>query len=446
MKRTRIAAVVAATAVTAAALAGCSGSSNGSGGSDKATLTFRTWDTNAAAAYKEAFAAYHKANPNVTVTVDVVPWANYFTKLRTDIAGGSADDLFWINNSSYSSYATSGALIDIDDLYGDDAESTEEGWAPAVVDQFTQDDTLWGIPQTSDAGIAVYYNKKLLEDAGLSADDIASLDWNTADGGSLVETAEKLTKDSNGKTAADKGFDAKKIKQYGYSASQDIQASLLPTIGSNGGTYQEDDKFTFTNPKTEEAIGFLVDLINKYHVAPSAADTNDNGNFNLEAFQQGKLALFQSGLYNLANVQDKVDFDWGAVQLPAGPAGAVSVTNGIAVVGNAKTKHEEATDKVLKWLGSAEGNKYIGESGANLPAVLDAQDAYTGFWKSKDVDLAPFFDVIDGKDTIPAPTGENFNEAYAAYSPVLSEVFLGKKKLAAGLAEAETAANKAVEG
>ncbi len=41
-----------------------------------------------------------------------------------------------------------------------------------------------------------------------------------------------------------------------------------------------------------------MDLINKEHVAPSAADTNDNGDFSRDQFLQGKIALFQSGAYN----------------------------------------------------------------------------------------------------------------------------------------------------
>jgi multiple sugar transport system substrate-binding protein len=447
MKRTRIAAAIAATAVAAVALAGCSGSSNGTDTSQKVTLTFRTWDTNAAAAYKEAFAAYHKDNPNVTVTVDVVPWANYFTKLRTDIAGGSADDLFWINNSSYSGYASNGSLVNIDKLYGSDAASAKKGWAPGVVAQFTQGGSLWGIPQTSDGGTALYYNKDLLTAAGLTPSDISKLTWSPTGGtDTLLTTAEKLTKDAAGKTADQAGFSGTPV-QYGYSASQDLQAIYLPFIGSNGGTYQKGDAFTFTNPKTEQAMQYVVDLINKYHVAPSAADTNTNGNFTLDAFNQGKLALFQSGLYNLANVQSAVKFNWGVTMMPAGPAGAVSVTNGIAVVGNAKSAHKAQLDALLKWLGTEKGNSFIGTTGANLPGVLAAQQVYLDYWKGKNVDVSPFFDVIKGgAKTIAAPVGANFVAGYTAYSPIFNQVFLGQTPVDQGMQQAETAANAAIGG
>lgn len=445
MKTARVLAATAALAVAAAGLTACSTSSSTS--DQKVTLTFRTWDTNAAAAYQQSFAAFHKNNPDITVKIDVVPWATYFTKLRTDIAGNSADDLFWINNSSYTGYAENGDLVDIGKLYGSGAASAESGWAPGVVKQFTDSGKLWGIPQTSDGGTALYYNKDLLTAAGLTADDISALKWSTdGSGDTLLSTAEKLTKDSSGKTADQAGFNSSNIVQYGYSASQDLQAIYLPFIGSNGGTYQKGNDFTFTNPKTVAAFQYLVDLINKYHVAPSAADTNSNGNFTLDQFTQGKEALFQSGLYNLSNVQSAVKFNWGVTMMPAGPAGAVSVTNGIAVVGNAHSKHLDATEKVLQWLGTEKGDSYIGTTGANLPGVLAAQQVYLDYWKAKSVDVTPFFDVIKDKPTIAAPVGANFNAAYTAYSPIFNQIFLGQVPVASGLQQAQTAANAAIAG
>ncbi|QDZ15674.1 ABC transporter substrate-binding protein [Humibacter ginsenosidimutans] len=447
MKRSRTVLAAAVASVALAALAGCSSGTPSSGDSGgKVTVSFRTWDTNAAAAYKTSFAEFHKKNPDITVKVDVVPWANYFTKLRTDIAGGSADDIFWINGSSYNSYASNGDLIDINKMYGSDFSTVKKTWVSGVVDQFTQDGSLWGVPQTSDGGIALYYNEDLLKAAGLSESDISKLTWSPDGGGdTLLSVAKKLTKDSSGKTADQAGFNGSSLAQYGYGASQDLQAQFLPFVGSNGGTYQtKDGKFTFTNPKTVEAVQYIVDLINKYHVAPSAADTNTNGNFTLDAFTQGKEALFQSGLYNLANVQSAVKFHWGVVMQPAGPAGAVSVSNGIAAVGNAKSSHLAATEKVLKWIATKEGNSPIGASGANLPAVTAAQQVYFDYWKGKDVDVSPFFDVIKENPTIPAPIGANYNAASTAAGPFINSVFLGQVPVAQGLKSANTAANAVV--
>ena len=54
-------------------------------------------------------------------------------------------------------------------------------------------------------------------------------------------------------------------------------------------------------------------LINHDHVAPPASDTNDNGDFSRNQFLQGRMALFQSGTYNLAAIADQSHFRWGVV-------------------------------------------------------------------------------------------------------------------------------------
>ncbi len=450
MGKSRIVAASALLAATGLALTACStsgggGQSSDSGSAEPVTVTFRTWDQSAADAYQQSFAEFTQQNPNISVTVTVVPWADYFTKLRTDIAAGDADDLFWINSASFGPYASTGNLIDVSNALGTDAE---QAWDSKVVDQFTQDGKLWGVPQTSDGGIALYYNKSLVQEAGIDDTTLSSLSWSPdGTGDTLLPTAEKLTKDSQGRTADQADFDSSDVQQWGYNAAQDLQAITLPFIGSNGGTFQDGDTFTFSNPLTEDALGYVVSLINDHHVSPSAADTNSDGSYSLNQFLQGKMALFQSGLYNLSNIATSAQFDWGVTLQPSGPAGRVSVSNGLVVAGNANSAHLDATQKVLAWLGTTEGNQYIGASGANLPAVTAAQQVYFDYWKSQGVDVSPFFDVVkDGATTIPAPVGSNFNAASTAYSKILDEVYLGRLSIDEGAPQADEAANTVVNG
>ena len=189
-------------------------------------------------------------------------------------------------------------------------------------------------------------------------------------------------------------------------------------------------------------MAYLVKLINTDHVAPSAADTNDNGDFSRDKFIQGKLALFESGTYNLKNVADGAQFDWGIAPMPAGPAGRVSVVNSVIAAGNAKTKHMDATVKVLKWLGSTEGASYVGKTGAALPAVTAAQQSYYDYWKKEDVDTAQFGDA-SGNATIEPPFGPKFLDANNAYNPIFKEIFAGRTPVDSGLKKAEDAANAA---
>ena len=156
-------------------------------------------------------------------------------------------------------------------------------------------------------------------------------------------------------------------RQWGYNAANDLQAIYLNYIGSAGGVFSDGDRFAFDNPQAAAAFRYVVGLINTDRVAPPASDTNDNGDFSRNQFLSGRMALFQSGTYNLAQIAERATFRWGVAMLPAGPAGRVSVTNGIVAAGNPASRHPDAVRQVLAWLGSTRGNEYVGRQRRGHP-------------------------------------------------------------------------------
>jgi multiple sugar transport system substrate-binding protein len=407
--------------------------------SGKTVVTVRLWDEQVAAAYRESFAAFTRAHPDIEVHTHVVSYSSYFNTLRTDVAGGSADDIFWISNAYLSAYADSGRLMDIGKTLGAGAASA---WEPSVVEQFTRNGTLWAVPQLTDAGIALYYNADLLAAAGVNPADLAALRWSPDGGDTLRPLLARLTVDANGRSAATPGFDAENIRQWAYNAANDAQGIYLNYIGSAGGVFQAGDRFAFDNPGAIEAFTYLIRLINGDHVAPPASDTNDNGDFSRNQFLAGRMALFQSGTYNLAALADQAGFRWGVAMLPEGPKGRVTVTNGIAAAGNSVSAHPDAVRQVLAWMGSSEGNQYVGRHGSAIPAVRSAQRVYFDHWAAKKVEVAPFFTVLNGP-RIDAPGGAGFGAGSQALKPYFDEMFLGRSDVSTTLHQGQEAANAA---
>jgi multiple sugar transport system substrate-binding protein len=405
----------------------------------KTVVTVRLWDEQVAAAYRQSFAAFAKAHPGIEVHMHVVSYSTYFNTLRTDIAGGGADDIFWISNAYLAGYADSGRLMDIGKSLGAHAASA---WEPSVVDQFTRNGVLWAVPQLTDGGIALYYNADLLATAGVNPADLATLRWSPDGADTLRPLLARLTVDADGHTAATPGFDAGRIRQWGYNAANDAQGIYLNYIGSAGGVFQHGDRFAFDNPGAVEAFTYLVRLINADHVAPPASDTNDNGDFSRNQFLAGRMALFQSGTYNLAAVAGQAGFRWGVALLPEGPKGRISVTNGIAAAGNSASAHPDAVRQVLAWMGSKEGNQYVGRRGSAIPAVREAQRVYFDYWAAKNVDVKPFFTVLNGP-RIDAPGGAGFAAGNQVLKPYFDEMFLGRSDVQTTLREAQKAANAA---
>jgi multiple sugar transport system substrate-binding protein len=414
---------VMALLLTSALLLGREGEPHG-----RTIVTVRLWDQQVAAAYRKSFDEFTRRHPSIEVRVNVVAYSTYFDTLRTDVAGDSANDIFWISNAYFALYADSGRLVDITGAMGPQAAA---GWEPSVVEQFTRDHMLWGVPQLTDAGIALYYNADLLSAAGVDPAALNTLRWSPDD---AVDTLRPLLS----RLAGDR------TRRWEYNAANDLQGIYLNYIGSAGGVFSAGDRFAFDNPQAAEAFRYLVRLINVDKVAPPASDTNDNGDFSRNMFLQGRMALFQSGTYNLAEIAANASFRWGVALLPAGPVGRISVTNGIAAAGNSASKHPDAIREVLEWMGSGEGNAFLGANGAAIPAVLAAQRTYFDYWAAKGVNVAPFFDVLRAP-RIPAPGGAGFAAGFDALKPYFDEMFLGRLDVGQALARAQTAANAAAD-
>ena len=410
----------------------------GSSGGDKGTLTFRLWDENAVAAYEESFAAFTEQS-GWNVSIDVVPWADYWTRLPLDVASGDAADVYWMNSANYVLYKDSGDLLDINKVVPDGASQ----WEKAVVDLYSRDGGLWGVPQIWDS-IAVFYNKALVEEAGV---DPSALAFDpAADTDSLREAGRKLTADGEGRHPGEDGFDVDSRAQFGFNSQADRQAIIGPMLASNGAQWQDEDVYTFASPEGIEAFQYMADLINVENIAPSAADTNENGDFTRDLFTQGKLALFQSGPYNLLPVSDGVadSFEWALAAPVAGPDGAKSLVHGVVAVGNAKADDEQQAGiaELLTWLGSKDGQLPLAEQGVSFPGHVDAQDAYIEFWKGKGVDVSVFVEAA--KNPAEADTGARGNAGLTAAMPIFQEVFIGRLSAADGIPQAQEEGNAAM--
>ena len=418
--------------------AGGASDAGGSTGGDKGTLTFRLWDQNAVPAYEESFQAF-TAESGWNVNIDVVPWGDYWTRLPLDVASGDAADVYWMNSANYVQFKDSDALLDINEIIPDGASQ----WEQSVVDLYTRDGGLWGVPQIWDS-IAVFYNKGLVEEADVDPEDLVFDP--SAETDSLRDAARALTLDGAGLHPGESGFDVDSREQFGFNSQADRQAIIGPMLASNGATWQEDDQYTFASPEGIEAFQYMADLINVENVAPSAADTNENGDFSRDLFTQGKLGLFQSGPYNLLAISEGVadSFEWALAGPVEGPAGAKSLVHGVVAVGNAQADEDqqEGIAALLTWLGSKEGQLPLAEQGVSFPGHIDAQDAFIAYWEEKGVDVSVFVEAA--KNPAEADTGARANAGLGAAIPIFQEVFIGRLSAEDGIPQAQEEGNAAM--
>src|SRR5690554_4661888 len=124
-------------------------------------------------------AAFEEENEDVTVQVETVPYADYFTKLQTDVAGGTVADTFELNYENFVTYAENGSLAPLEDI-------DRDAYNESLLDAFSRDGAQYGVP-TSFSNVVLFYNKDLFEEAGV---DTPTNDWTWDD---VRTAAEALT-------------------------------------------------------------------------------------------------------------------------------------------------------------------------------------------------------------------------------------------------------------
>ncbi|WP_312185641.1 ABC transporter substrate-binding protein [Lactococcus raffinolactis] len=330
-------------------LAACGSKSDDKNGSASSgvTLKMTVWDNFEAPGMEKIAEAFEKENPNIHVKVEITPWDQYWTKLEAASTGGTAADIIMMHSNESYKYMSNGVLLNLDDLIknGDvDLDNYYEGTAGL----FTYKNSQYGIPKDVST-VALWYNKTFFDEAGISYPD-DTWTWET-----FVDAAKKLTN-------KDKGI-------YGYAAVNNLQDGYNNFIFQNEGTIlnKAQDKSTFDNPNTIEALQWYVDLINKEKVSPTLAQLAENDPQTM--FQSGKVAMithgswmpgvFKDNEYTLKNADCAV--------LPQGKVRAAEL-NGLGYSIFSKTKYPEEAKKFVAFLASKKGNEIQAETGTAIPA------------------------------------------------------------------------------
>jgi multiple sugar transport system substrate-binding protein len=168
----RITRAAAVTAIAALALTGCaSGTENGAGadsGDVSGEITYAFWDENQRAVIEEMVAAFEEENPDVDVTLSVLPWSQYWTTLQTQASSDSLPDVFWMNMPNFRLYASNGQLAAIDE----DAIDVD-AYPASLAEFFVEDGERYAVPKDADT-TAVWVNKALFAQAGV---ELPAADW-----------------------------------------------------------------------------------------------------------------------------------------------------------------------------------------------------------------------------------------------------------------------------
>lgn len=317
---------------------------------EEANIVFAFWDTNQEPGMRAIAEAYMAAHPGVTVETQVTPWDEYWMKLEASAMGGNMPDVMWMHANNIYQYATSGSLLDLNDL-----EYDYSPYPQGVTDLYFVDGVHYAVPKDYDT-IALAYNKEIFDAAGEPYPD------DTWDWAKLREVAIKLTDAENG--------------IYGFAVANTDQEGYHNFIYQNGGFVIKDGVSGYNLPETQEAIQFYADLMLVDKVSPSLETLSDTDQHNM--FQNGKLAMVYVGSWNMSAytsseiVGDKFD----VAVLPQGKERA-SIYNGLGYAGAANTKYPEVVKDFIAFAGTEEANILQAQAKAAIPAYAGTEHYFS---------------------------------------------------------------------
>lgn len=331
---------------------------------DPVKLKFTYWGSpDEKKAIEGATKKFTEKYPWITVETIQIPNSDYNTKLTAMSAANDMPDTGYMTGDLGDTWAKQGKFVNLFEMFAKDNDVKKEDFLDTIWYKQSPDNA-WGISTAGEA-FGLYYRKDLLEKAGVPTPPTkAENAWTWEQ---FVDAAKKLTIDKNGKNAADPGFDAKNIKQYGVTF-ETWNEPLNNFIYSNGGDWLSKDgkEFTLNKPEAAEAIQKLADLINVYHVAPSPLAAKSLPAMNA-ALQSGITAMAIGGQWmNLDLGNAKVNYDIGVL-----PKLKTSLTVGLsgATVFFKDSKHPEEAWMLFKWMSNPEGAIDLYASGLWMPTM-----------------------------------------------------------------------------
>jgi len=392
----------------------------GAWGAESVNLRYMIWDANQLPAYQQAIDIFMAENPHIKVSIELIPWSNYWTKLNTEAAGGTAPDVFWVYNSPLPQLASANVLLDQTPLIQRDGVDLTK-YNPVLVENLSYQGKIYAIPKDQDS-LGLFYNVEALKAAGYDAFP-HDLTWSRDENSDFIRFLQSLTVDAAGRRAYEEGFNPQRIRQYGFVFNPIALNLMAYFMASNGAEIldKETGKALLDSPQAREVLQFIHDLIFRYHVMPSYSAINAANN-GQNLFYSGRAAIYLDGSWMVLPVQQNASgFTAAVAPLMMGPRGAVNRTNDLGDAVYARTAHPEEAWELVKFLAGPKTQRILAETGTVIPANLEYAPLWIDYYRQYGIDAEIFVKQLEGQlvgDPVSLKINQ-FTEIYRRHASLL---------------------------
>ncbi|WP_223423952.1 ABC transporter substrate-binding protein [Tateyamaria pelophila] len=319
---------------------------------------------------------YEAANDGVTVEIISLPWGQAFEKLATMVAGGDIPDVVEMPDTWLALYAGSDQLASLEEHIA--------GWEHGGT--LTQK-TLDMARQAGDAYMipygfylrAMFYNKKLLAEAGVDAPPATMAEF--------MEASRKVS-ELPGKS----GYCLR-----GGPGGTNGWIMMAAVMNGTNEFFTEDGQSRLNEPGSVEGIQFLLDLYQNGYAPKDSV----NWGFNeiVAGFYSGTCAFLDQDPDALIAIAERMPAeDFAVIPMPVGPSGKAFPTIGFAGWSVFKaTEHESDAWNLVAALANPDANAVWAKRVGVIPIHEGAdQDPYFQTEQFKG-----WFDQLNGEEYVP---------------------------------------------
>ncbi|MBB6260458.1 multiple sugar transport system substrate-binding protein [Paenochrobactrum gallinarii] len=307
-------------------------------------------------AMDKLIANFEKANPDIKVKQTTFPYDDYQTRVIAAKMAGKTPDVMQLFYGWLDKFVAGDILQPLSkEAFPHDKIESDFF---SIVSAMKRGEEYYGLP-TAVRSLAVFYNKKLFEEAGLDPNNPPQ----TLE--AFVEAAKKTTKRDGAGNLTTVGVTMDM-------AGQDHHWWREVLVRQYGGVpYTDNDrKVAYDTEAGDKALKFYTDLQLEHKV--SEQKFMDEGQ---AAFRAGMAAMTIDGTFRLGSFRTIEGFEWGVTELPANAEGVRSNYASYFANGIGSTVEGEklvAAQKFLDYISSPEAMEIWLEEVGELPARRSA--------------------------------------------------------------------------
>ncbi len=344
------------------AMWGCSNSKSANS-QDGKTLTM--WvhvsdDSEEGKVYQKRVDAFNKkyASENIEAKIDFIPRSRngggYEDKVNAALTTNTLPDVITLDGPNTAAYAKSGVIAPLDEYIKD-----QDDLLPSIKQQGTYQGKLYAIG-VSESSVGIYYNKKMLKDAGVDLKTLPTVEnpWTWDE---FLELCKKL-KNKYDKPAIDMQLQSK---------DEMLTYALLPFVWSAGGDVLSKDgkkaEGVFNDKLTVEAMTFIQTMLKEGYTTRTPVK---------QAFETEKYPMKMSGVWTVTDMETNFpNVDYGVMPYPVSPKTKklVSPSGSWQFAMTQTSENKEWAAKLVDWMTNKESNLELSRSIAALPVRYSSE-------------------------------------------------------------------------